>query len=148
MIDKKHIGKTFPPLKVEIEKGRLRFFAKATGQTDPVYSDEAAAKKAGYRSLPVPPTFLFCMEMEVPDAYAWLPELNIDLGKVLHGEQSFKYHKPAVAGDTLTFETRIADIYDKKNGALDFVIRETRVSNQDGEHVADLKSVLVQRNQP
>ena len=84
--------------------------------------------------------------MEVPDAYAWLPELGIDLGKVLHGEQIFKYHKPACAGDTLTLQTRIADIYDKKNGALDFVVRETKVTNQAGEHIADIKAVLVQRN--
>lgn len=50
------------------------------------------------------------------------------------------------AGDTLTFEPRIDDIYDKKNGALDFVIRTTRVTNQHGEHVADLRAVIVQRN--
>ena len=52
----------------------------------------------------------------------------------------------AYAGDTLQFETRIADIYDKKGGALNFVVRESRVTNQRGEHVADLRSVLVQRN--
>ncbi|MNP17480.1 hypothetical protein D3C76_1099140 [compost metagenome] len=52
----------------------------------------------------------------------------------------------AHAGDTLRFDVRIADIYDKKGGALEFVVRETRVTNQHGEHVADLRSVLVQRN--
>jgi len=46
----------------------------------------------------------------------------------------------------LRFESRIADIYDKKNGALEFVVRETRVTNQKGEHIADLRSVIVQRN--
>ena len=40
MIDRRHIGHTMPPFSVEVEKGRLRFFAKATGQDDPV-SDEA-----------------------------------------------------------------------------------------------------------
>ena len=43
------------------------------------------------------------------------------------------------------FEARIADIYDKKGGALEFVVRETRVTNQNGEHVADLRSVIVHR---
>jgi acyl dehydratase len=65
---------------------------------------------------------------------------------VLHGEESFKYHRMAYAGDTLHFDVHIADIYDKKGGALEFVVRETRVSNQRGEHVADLRTVLVQRN--
>jgi acyl dehydratase len=52
----------------------------------------------------------------------------------------------AYAGDRLRFEQRIDDIYDKKGGALEFVLRTTRVSNQRGEHVADLRSVTVMRN--
>lgn len=146
MIDKKHIGKMFPPLTAELEKGRLRFFAKAIGETDPVYTDEAAAKAAGYRSLPMPPTFLFCLEMEQPDPYAWFGEVGLELPKILHGEQSFTYHLPACAGDVLTFSARIVDIYDKKKGALEFMVKETRVTNQNGEHIADVRNVIVQRN--
>ena len=76
----------------------------------------------------------------------WRQELGIRPDRILHGEQSFDYHRMAYAGDTLHFKTTIADIYDKKGGALEFVVRETRVANQDGEHVADLRSVLVYRN--
>ncbi len=72
--------------------------------------------------------------------------MGIRPSRVLHGEQSFIYHRMAYAGDTLRFESRIADIYEKKGGALDFVVRETRVSRHDGEHIADLRSVLVHRN--
>ena len=39
MIDRQFIGHTMPAFEVLVEKGRLRFFAKATGQTDPVYTD-------------------------------------------------------------------------------------------------------------
>ncbi|MNO05905.1 hypothetical protein D3C81_2274700 [compost metagenome] len=70
---------------------------------------------------------------------------GFDLGRILHAEQSFAYHKPAVAGDVLTFDTRVADVYEKKGGALQFVVNETRVTNQDGEHIADVRSTLVQR---
>jgi acyl dehydratase len=52
----------------------------------------------------------------------------------------------AYAGDVLRFEQRIEDIYDKKDGALEFVVRKTHVSNQRGEHVADLRAVTVLRN--
>lgn len=146
MIDKALIGKTFPAYAVEVEKGRLRFFAKVIGETDPIFVDEDAAKAAGYRSLPLPPTFLFAMEIEQPDPLAWFDEVGMELPKVLHGEQSFTYHRQACAGDVLTFESRIVDVYDKKNGALDFVVKETRVTDQAGNHVADLRSVIVQRN--
>ena len=145
-LDTQHIGHRFAPFSAEVERGRLTFFAKAIGETDPVYTDEAAAKAAGHPALPVPPTFLFCLEMESPNPGALRDLLDIPVPKVLHGEQRFSYHAMAFAGDTLTFEQRIADIYAKKGGALDFIVRETRVSNQRGEHVADLHAVTVVRN--
>ncbi|MEZ5647073.1 MAG: MaoC family dehydratase N-terminal domain-containing protein [Burkholderiaceae bacterium] len=146
MIDRQYIGHTMPAFEVVVEQGRLRFFAKATGQTDPVYTDEAAAHAAGHTGLPVPPTFLFCLEMESPDPAAIRNLLGLDYKRLLHGEQGFTYHRMAYAGDVLRFEQRIEDIYDKKGGALEFVVRLTRVTNQRGEAVADLRSVTVMRN--
>lgn len=146
MIDTRHIGHTFPPFSADVEKGRLKFFAKAIGQTDPVYTDEAAARAAGHPALPVPPTFLFCLEMDAPHPGAIRDLLDLPVPKVLHGEQRFTYHGMAYAGDTLTFQQRIADIYSKKGGLLEFVVRETRVTNQRGEHVADLHGITVVRH--
>jgi acyl dehydratase len=146
MIDRRHIGHTLPPFEVEVEKGRLRFFAKATGQSDPVYIDESAARDAGHPGLPVPPTFLFCLEMESPNPAAIRELLGMDYRSLLHGEQGFSYRAMAYAGDTLRFSQRIDDIYDKKDGALEFVVRKTRVSNQRDELVAELRCVTVVRN--
>ena len=146
MLDRQYIGHTMPKFSATVEKGRLRFFAKAIGETVPVYTDEAAAQAAGHPGLPVPPTFLFCLEMESPDPAAIRNLLGLDYRRLLHGEQGFTYHRMAYAGDVLSFEQRIEDIYDKKGGALDFVLRKTRVTNQRGEHVADLRTVTVQRN--
>ncbi len=145
-LDTQYIGHRFEPFSVEVEKGRLKFFAKAIGQTDPVYTDEAAARLAGHPSLPVPPTFLFCLEMDSPNPGALRDLLDIPVPKVLHGEQRFTYHAMAFAGDTLTFEQRIADIYAKKGGSLEFIARETRVTNQHGTHVADLHGITVVRH--
>ena len=146
MIDKKFIGAALTPHTVTVEPGRLRFFAKAIGETDPVYTDEAAAKAAGHRGLPVPPTFLFCLDMEKPNPFEVLQKLDIDLGKVLHGEQSFDYKKLAYAGDTLRFQTVIKDIFDKKGGALEFIATETSVTDQNGEAVAALRGSTVVRH--
>ena len=146
MIDKSHIGAVVSSHTQDVEAGRLRFFAKATGQQDPRFSDLEAARAAGYRNLPVPPTFLFCLDMEAGGSGSVLKLLNIDLGKILHAEQAFTYHRTACAGDRLSFETRIVDIYDKKGGALEFVVRETRVSNAAGDLVAELRNSLVVRN--
>ena len=145
MIDHRHIGYRQKPFEVEVEKGRLRLFAKAIGETDPVYSDEAAARAAGHPSLPVPPTFFFCLEMERADPYDWFVELGIPLGQVLHGEQSFTYHRLAHAGQTLIFSSELVDIYEKKNGALQFLVQRNHVTDAGGAPVADFERTIVIR---
>ncbi|MEY1662353.1 MaoC family dehydratase N-terminal domain-containing protein [Isoalcanivorax beigongshangi] len=146
MIDTRFIGTELPSFSVDVEAGRLRFFAKATGNADPIYVDREAARAAGYSDIPIPPTFLFCLEMESPQPSAMRELLNIDIGKVLHGEQQFIYHRPVCVGDRITFAPRISDIYAKKGGALEFVVRQTRVTNQHDQLVAELNCVTVVRN--
>ena len=122
------------------------FLPKPLARPTPIYSDEDAAKAAGHPALPVPPTFFFSLELTRKDDSNWREDAGIQLPRVLHGEQSFTYHRMAYAGDTLHFEGRITDVYDKKNGALSFVAMETKVTNQRGEHVADIRKSLVHRN--
>ncbi|MCA0243457.1 MAG: MaoC family dehydratase N-terminal domain-containing protein [Proteobacteria bacterium] len=136
---------TFAAHSAVVEAGQLRFFAKAIGETNPIYFDESAARDAGHPTLPVPPTFFFSLELTRPESN-WREQAGIQLPRVLHGEQQFTYHRMAYAGDTLHFEGRITDVYDKKNGALSFVVMETTVTNQRGEHVADIRKSLVHRN--
>lgn len=146
MIDRSFIGHKLPSFSSHVEQGRLLFFAKATGQKDPVYLDEATARDEGYPALPVPPSFFFCLEMDSPNPAVMRERLGIDIGKVLHGEQQFVYHKMAFAGDILTFEPMVEDIYDKKGGALEFVVKRVIISNQHNEKVAELRNVTVVRN--
>ena len=84
----KALAYRFEPLVVTAERGRLAFFARATGQADPVYADLAAAKAAGHPDLPIPPSFYFSLELGRPDPFGWLAALDVDLRRVLHGEQS------------------------------------------------------------
>ncbi|MDQ0012245.1 acyl dehydratase [Variovorax boronicumulans] len=146
MIDKKWIGHELPASVLPIERTRLQFFAKAIGETDPVYTDAAAARDAGYPDLPAPPTFLFAAELDSGASGRMLDDLQIPLSKLLHGEQSFSYHKAACVGDTVTVRSTISDIYEKKNGALEFVVKTSRATNQRDELVAELRTVIVCRH--
>ncbi|RIX83541.1 MaoC family dehydratase N-terminal domain-containing protein [Acidovorax cavernicola] len=146
MIDKKWIGHELPASVIPIERSRLQFFAKAIGETDPVYTDAAAARDAGYPDLPAPPTFLFAAELDSGASNQLLDDLQIPLSKLLHGEQSFEFHRPACVGDTVTVRSTVSDIYDKKNGALEFVVKTSRATNQRDELVAELRSVIVCRH--
>jgi acyl dehydratase len=146
MIDRKWIGHELPASVLPIERTRLRFFAKAIGETDPVYTDEAAARDAGYPDLPAPPTFLFAAELDSGATDTLLADLGIPLARLLHGEQGFVYHRPTCVGDTITVRSRIEDVYDKKNGALEFVVKTSRATNQRDELVAEMRTVMVCRN--
>lgn len=146
MIDRHHLGYTSPPFTTEVERGRLRFFAQAIGETDPVYTSPEAARAAGHPDLPVPPTFLFCLEMDRPEPYGWFEELGIPLPKVLHGGQQFTYHQLAYAGDALTFDSRVVDLYERKGGLLEFVVQDNRITNQHGVLVAEFLRTLVIRH--
>ncbi|MCF2533629.1 MaoC family dehydratase N-terminal domain-containing protein [Yinghuangia soli] len=143
-IDPAIIGSRTAEHTVVVERGRLRFFAHATGQADPVYCDPDAAKQAGHRDLPVPPTFLFCLDMERPNPGAFYRDLGIDIRTILHGGQAFTYHAMAYAGDRLDFATRVTDVYAKKGGALEFIVRTTDVT-RDGEPIAELVTTTVVR---
>jgi hypothetical protein len=115
-------------------------------RADPVYT-RAAAQAAGYPDLPAPPTFLFAAELDSGANDQLLADLGIPLSKLLHGEQSFHLPPPACAGDTVTVRSRIeTDIYDKKGGALEFVVKTSPRHNQRGELVAELRTVLVCRH--
>ena len=146
MIDRAWLGRDLPPSEMLVDRARLQFFARAIGESDPVYLDVSAARDAGYRDLPAPPTFLFSVELDSGATDWMLREMEIPLAKLLHGEQSFRYHKPVCAGDRIMVQSTISEIYDKKGGALEFVTRSSRVTNQDNELVAELRSVLVVRH--
>ena len=146
MIDAKWIGHELPPSALDVERGRLKFFAKAIGETDPVYCDEEAARRAGHPDIPAPPTFLFAAELDSGALMRLLAELGIDIGRILHGEQSFSYRRLVHAGERITVRSRISDIYAKKNGALEFIVKDSTAIDAKGETVGEMRSVIVVRN--
>ena len=144
--DRRHIGHVFPSFTVAVEAARIRFFARVTGQTDPVYFDEAAARAAGHASPPVPVTFIYCLEAEGSTFEPMFELLGADNRELLHAEQAFRYFAVPCAGSTLSFAQWVDDIYEKKGGALQFAVRKTRVTNARRELVAEMRNVIVLAN--
>lgn len=147
-IDRSFIGRESEDRFVDVEKGQLRFFAKATGETNPIYFDDEAAAAAGHRAVPAPPTFSFTLNSlaraKAPGTFT--PDMGINIGHVLHGEQAFEHYKTIYAGDVITLTGTITDIYEKKGGAMEFVVTTTDAVNQDGELCVRLLNTLVVRN--
>lgn len=134
-----------PPVTADVERGRIRQFALAIGETNPVHHDRSAAQLDGHPDVLAPPTFLFGLELENSDVFADLAAHGVDLGTVLHGEQRFRLFANVHAGDQVQFDTRYVDVYSKAGGALDFLVRRTTVT-RDAAVVAELESVSVIKN--
>jgi hypothetical protein len=139
------VGTVLRPSTAVIDRGRLRFFAESIGETASRYLDTAAASEAGYPDLPVPPTFFFGLTLDDPEPFAWLADLGIDLRLVLHGTQRFEYQNMAFAGDELLLESRIVDTYEKRGGALEFIVLDTAIT-RNGEPIATATQTIVVRH--
>jgi acyl dehydratase len=147
MADKSDIGKVGKPVTIRIEAGKIREFAKSIKDQNPLYYDEDTAKAEIGGVMP-PPTFL--MTLAHWDDGQGRPHVQMDLKRVLHGEQEFEYFKPIYAGDVLTAVTKVADVYEKtgsRGGKMTFVVMDTEFTNQKGEKVAISRGVTVETGQ-
>jgi hypothetical protein len=144
VLDRTRIGFEFPTGVSSVERGRIKLFALAIGETDPVYSDLTVARQRGYRDIPIPPTYLYTLELEREPAIDIFAAVGANMGRVLHGEQSLHYVRDICAGDELSFQTRVADIFIKRGGKLEFFILSTRVTNPGGDLLAELRTTLIE----
>jgi acyl dehydratase len=141
MLDRSVIGREFPAVSVTVDLDAVRRFASAIGETNRIFFDEAAARAGGYRGVPIPPTYVFCLKHAVSGPDEVLRSLGVEgeSGKLLHAEQAFEYVAPICAGDRLNFRERVADVYEKKAGALVFIVLETVVSDDSGRRMAVIR---------
>ena len=146
MVDKSFVGKEYPEFSFEVEKGKVKEFAKAIGDKNPLYYDEKAAKEEGFDGLVLPPTFPTIFAMAGGLMEIILGDLKINLAKMLHGGQQYEYIKPIKPGDTVTGKVKIANLFEKegKAGTMQFIVLETTYTNQKGEKVLIDTSTLVQ----
>jgi acyl dehydratase len=136
-----------------------RRFAYAAGDENPVYFDDAAARRAGYERAIAPPMFVCSMfdhdagppEAELrPDGVApgHFPSVVRPEALLLGGGQEVDFLGPVHLGDTLEVTRSLADHYRRPSerfGELEFVVVESRAVNQDGTLVVRIVDTLVVR---
>jgi acyl dehydratase len=147
-MDKSEIGNTGTPIVMHVERGKIRELAKAIKDDNPLYFDEAVAKRTAGGIMP-PPTFT--MTQGFWDDGPRKQLLKYDVRRLLHGEQEFEYLAPVYAGDVLTGTSRVADVYEKegsRGGTMTFGVLETTYTNQRGETVLISRSTLVETAVP
>jgi len=157
MADKSKLGMEFPTYTFEVEKGKIAEFAMAIyqredkDQVSPLYVNQEAAQKDGYRDIIAPPTFQTCFPTWAAGGLMPIIQaLGINLFKLLHGEEEYTYLGAIHPGDMMTGRAKVVDMYekekkDKPGKFMEFTVIETEIRNQRGELVIKSRSTLVER---
>lgn len=144
----KFIGYEFEPFRFVVERGKIKEFARAIRDDNPVYFDRAAAAEAGFSDVTIPPTFPTVIDMwGGPDFFRLVEVLRLNLLKVLHGEQEYEFLGDVYPGDEINATIKVADAKTKSGGSggMKLFTLETVYSNQRGETVLIARSTIVQR---
>jgi acyl dehydratase len=142
------LAETHIEFDLPIERGKVREFALAVGEDNPIFFDTEAARRAGLPDVVAPPTFTVTQIWQVSreEREARLGA-NLDYGRVLHGEQEFVYKRLPVAGETLQGVMRIAKDFTKegrRGGTMRFVTYESVFSDAAGDEVLTAYYTLLQ----
>ena len=137
------VGTSYPAIRYEVGREKLREFAIAIGETDPIYHDEAAARAAGHPDLPAVPTFAVVLSLRAGQVIYGDPDLGLDYSRVVHGEQEFVHHRPIRAGDRLLATGKVASAAAK--GPHELLTLETEITTEAGERVCTVRATILSR---
>src|SRR3954447_13159682 len=107
------VGKTNPPTLYAVGREKVKEYALATGETNPLHLDHEAARAAGYADVVAPPMFavVYCSAAMGPAYFD--PELGIDFARLVHGGQEFKWGPLVVAGDEITTTVSVKSVEER-----------------------------------
>ena len=127
-VDQSIVGRTFPATAPhEVTEDRLRDFAEAVG--------------AAYDGSAAPPTYPIVLAFEAMNAF--LAAEQVELFRIVHGEQRFAYERPIVAGDVLTATLTVASL--RQIAGNDIIGTSSEVTDSSGALVCSTSATLVHR---
>jgi acyl dehydratase len=143
-LDQSFIGRSYPAAaRYEVGAEKIREFADAIGDPNPIYRDVDAARAAGHPTVIAPPTFVTIINLTAIERIVSDPELGLDWSRVVHGEQTFAYHRSILAGDSLVMAATIENVMSRRGN--DFLTVRAEISTADGEPVSTGTALIVAR---
>ncbi len=127
------IGKSYEPVTYAVGREKIREYAAAVGETNPLHHEVEAARAAGYADVVAPPMFavVYAGRSVIPAIFD--PEVGLNFAMMVHGGQEFRWGPLVVAGDEITSTATVKEIADR--GGMGFYVFESVSTNQDGETV-------------
>ncbi len=127
------VGKTYEPTTYAVGREKIREYASAVGETNPLHHDVEAARAAGYVDVVAPPMFAVVFSSRAVGPALFDPEVGLNFAMMVHGGQEFRWGPLVVAGDEITTAASVKDISER--GGMGFYVFESVSKNQDGETV-------------
>jgi hypothetical protein len=134
VVDPAALGRIGEPFTMDVERGKIREFARATRSSNPEYDGDRPVAPVTFLT-----TAFFWQDTE---SNPWRA-VAMDLRRGLHAEQEYVFHGPPPrAGTRLTGRSRIASIYEKqgrRGGTMTFVVMVTEFRDESGRLVAEAR---------
>ena len=127
------LGKTYAPVTYAVGREKVREYAHAVGETNPLHLDPEAARAAGHADVVAPPMFAVVYTSPALIPALFDPEVGLDFARMVHGAQAFEWGPLVQAGDEITTVVEVASI--EQRGDKGFFEFESRSDNQRGERV-------------
>ena len=127
------VGKSYPPSVYAVGREKVREYARAVGETDPLYLDVEAARAAGHDDVVAPPMFVVVYSMPAVAAGLFDPDVGIDFARLVHAGQEFRWGTLVVAGDEISTTVSVQDVSERRGSG--FYVFESVSTNQRGETV-------------
>jgi acyl dehydratase len=127
------VGKVYPPVEYAVGREKVREFASAVGETNPLYFEPGHARDAGYADVVAPPMFAVVYQIKSVGPAIFDPEVGINFAMLVHGAQEFVWGPLVVAGDDISTTTTVKDI--SPRGEMTFFVFEAVSRNQRDEVV-------------
>src|SRR5213083_915426 len=112
-VDTKAAGKSYEPKIYAVGREKVREYANAVGESNPIHLDVEAARAAGYADVVAPPMFAVVYSAPAVGPGIFDPEIGINFAMMVHGGQEFRWGKPVVAGDEITTTATVTDISER-----------------------------------
>jgi acyl dehydratase len=129
----KAVGKTYSPTVYAVGREKIKEYAHAVGETNPLHLDVDAARAAGFRDVVAPPMFAVVYSAPSVTPALFDPEVGINFAMMVHGGQEFVWGPLVVAGDEITTTVSVKSIEERAGNG--FFVFESQSVNQDGETV-------------
>ena len=127
------VGKSYQPINYAVGREKIREYAAAVGETNPLHHDLDSARAAGYADLVAPPMFAVVYAGRSVGPAIFDPEVGLNFAMMVHCSQEFRWGPVVVAGDEITTTTTVKDIADRRG--MGFYVFESVSENQRGETV-------------